>query len=36
VQHLVRDMSAEIEIDSAPGKGTEILITFGDFARWPT
>lgn len=36
VQRLVRDMSAEIEIDSAPGKGTVVLIAFGDFARWPT
>jgi two-component system cell cycle sensor histidine kinase PleC len=34
VQRLVREMSAEFEIDSAPGKGTVALIAFGGFARW--
>jgi hypothetical protein len=27
-------MGAELEIDSAPGKGTVILIAFGGFAHW--
>lgn len=35
VQRLIRDMGAEFEIDSAPEKGTVVLIAFGDFARWP-
>ncbi len=34
VQRLVRDMGAELEIDSAPQKGTAVLIAFGGFARW--
>ena len=29
VQRLVREMGADIEIDSAPGKGTVVLIAFG-------
>ncbi|MBS0252465.1 MAG: HAMP domain-containing histidine kinase [Proteobacteria bacterium] len=33
VESLVRDMGAEIEIDSAPRKGTAATILFGDFAR---
>lgn len=33
VESLVRDMGAEIEIDSAPQKGTAATILFGDFAR---
>jgi hypothetical protein len=28
-------MGAEFEIDSAPEKGTVVLIAFGGFARWP-
>ena len=35
VQRLVLEMGAELEIDSAPGKGTVVLIAFGCFARWP-
>ena len=35
VQRLIRDMGAEFEIDSAPEKGTVVLIAFGGFARWP-
>ncbi|HVJ79076.1 MAG TPA: ATP-binding protein [Hyphomicrobium sp.] len=34
VQRLVREMGAEFEIDSEPGKGTVVLIAFGGFARW--
>jgi len=34
VKRLVRDMGADIEIDSAPGKGTVVLIAFGSYARW--
>ena len=34
VQRLVREMGADIEIDSEPGKGTVVLIVFGGFARW--
>jgi signal transduction histidine kinase len=34
VRRLVQDMGAELEIDSAPGKGTVILIAFGGFAHW--
>ena len=33
VQRLVREMGADIEIDSAPGKGTAVLIAFGGFTR---
>lgn len=33
VETLVRDMGAEIEIDSAPQKGTAATILFGDFTR---
>lgn len=33
VETLVRDMGAEIEIDSGPQKGTAATIFFGDFAR---
>jgi signal transduction histidine kinase len=33
VQRLVREMGAEIEFDSAPGKGTVVLIAFGGRAR---
>lgn len=33
VESLVRDMGAEIEIDSAPQKGTAATILFGDFGR---
>lgn len=33
VESLVRDMGAEIEIDSAPRKGTAATILFGNFAR---
>lgn len=33
VETLVRDMGAEIEIDSGPQKGTAATILFGDFAR---
>jgi signal transduction histidine kinase len=33
VEKLVRDMGAEIEIDSAPQKGTAVMIVFGDFTR---
>jgi signal transduction histidine kinase len=35
VQRLVREMGAEIEFDSAPGKGTVVLIAFGGRARRP-
>ncbi|HVX34646.1 MAG TPA: HAMP domain-containing sensor histidine kinase [Hyphomicrobium sp.] len=35
VQRLVREMSAEFEIESAPEKGTVARIAFGGFARWP-
>ena len=35
VQRLVREMSAEFEIESAPEKGTAAQIAFGGFARWP-
>jgi signal transduction histidine kinase len=34
VERLVREMGAEMEIDSAPQKGTVVLIAFGGFARW--
>jgi signal transduction histidine kinase len=34
VQRLVREMGAEFEIDSEPGKGTVVLIAIGGFARW--
>jgi hypothetical protein len=34
VQRLVREMGAEMEIDSAQQKGTVVLIAFGGFARW--
>ena len=34
VKRLVREMGADIEIDSAPGKGTVVLIAFGGYARW--
>lgn len=34
VRRLVSEMAAELEIDSAPGKGTVVLIAFGGFARW--
>lgn len=34
VQRLVREIDAELEIDSEPGKGTAALIAFGGFARW--
>lgn len=34
VRRLVQDMGAELEIDSAPGKGTVFLIAFGGFAHW--
>jgi two-component system, cell cycle sensor histidine kinase PleC len=33
VQRLVREMGADIEIDSAPGKGTVVLIAFGGSAH---
>jgi signal transduction histidine kinase len=33
VQRLVREMGADIEIDSAPGKGTVVLIAFGGSPR---
>lgn len=33
VESLVRDMGAEIGIDSAPQKGTAVTILFGDFTR---
>jgi len=33
VQRLVREMGANIEIDSAPGKGTVVLIAFGGSTR---
>ncbi len=33
VESLVRDMGAEIHIDSAPQKGTAVSILFSDFAR---
>ena len=33
VQRLVREMGADIEIDSAPGKGTVVLISFGGSLR---
>jgi signal transduction histidine kinase len=35
VQRLVREMGADIEIDSAPGKGTVVLIAFGGSPRSP-
>jgi signal transduction histidine kinase len=35
VQRLVHEMGAEIEFDSAPGKGTVVLIAFGGRARSP-
>jgi signal transduction histidine kinase len=35
VEKLVRDMGAEIEIDSAPKKGTCVSIAFSDFTRRP-
>jgi signal transduction histidine kinase len=35
VQRLVREMSAEFEIDSVAEQGTVALIIFGGFARWP-
>jgi signal transduction histidine kinase len=34
IRRLVREMGADIEIDSAPGKGTVVLIAFGGYARW--
>jgi len=34
VKRLVREMGADIEIDSAPGKGTAVVIAFGSYARW--
>ena len=34
VKRLVHEMGADIEIDSAPGKGTVVLIAFGGYARW--
>lgn len=34
VRKLVREMSADIQIESEAGKGTTVLIAFGDFARW--
>ncbi len=33
VEKLVRDMGAEIEIESAPQKGTAATIIFNDFTR---
>lgn len=33
VESLVRDMGAEIKIESAPSKGTEATILFSDFTR---
>jgi len=35
VEKLVRDMGAEIEIESAPQKGTAATIIFNDFTRQP-
>lgn len=35
VQRLVHEMGAEIEFDSAPGKGTVVLIAFGGRSRSP-
>jgi signal transduction histidine kinase len=35
VRRLVSEMGADLSIDSAPGKGTVVLISFGGYASWP-
>lgn len=34
VRRLANELGAELEIDSAPDKGTVVLMAFGGFARW--